>query len=295
MLKTIDVFECPTNFGLREQRGKEPMVKFFPQHLKKYGFYDKLMINQIYSLLPTDYEMIFDPETSILNVEQVTSYAIRQAELLESKWQADTFKLIIGGDCSLLLGTGMALKRQGRYGLIYLDGHTDYCSVETTDTKAVAGMDLGLATGFGPDKLVNLNNQAPYFDEENIFCVGDKESDPEYVRLIEASKINYFDLGQIRKMGSETVARIFLQMVEKQNLTGFFVHLDVDILTSLVMPAVDCPDERGLTYEELMPLLKIIMESPLAVGMELTIFDPSLDTDGVIIKRFIEEISILFR
>lgn len=30
MLKTIDVFECPTNFGLREQRGKEPMVKFFP-------------------------------------------------------------------------------------------------------------------------------------------------------------------------------------------------------------------------------------------------------------------------
>lgn len=250
------------------------------------------MINQIYSLLPTDYEMIFDPETSILNVEQVTSYAIRQAELLESKWQADTFKLIIGGDCSLLLGTGMALKRQGRYGLIYLDGHTDYCR---TDTKAVAGMDLGLATGFGPDKLVNLNNQAPYFDEENIFCVGDKESDPEYVRLIEASKINYFDLGQIRKMGSETVARIFLQMVEKQNLTGFFVHLDVDILTSLVMPAVDCPDERGLTYEELMPLLKIIMESPLAVGMELTIFDPSLDTDGVIIKRFIEEISILFR
>lgn len=295
MLKTIDLFECPTNFGLREQRGKEPMVKFFPQHLKKYGFYDKLMINQIYSLLPTDYEMIFDPETSILNVAQVTNYAIHQAELLESKWQADTFKLIIGGDCSLLLGTGMALKQLGRYGLIYLDGHTDYCSVETTDTKAVAGMDLALATGFGPDKLVNLNNQAPYFDEENIFCVGDKESDPEYVRLIEASKINYFDLGQIRKMGSETVARIFLQMVEKQNLTGFFVHLDVDILTSLVMPAVDCPDERGLTYEELMPLLKIIMESPLAVGMELTIFDPSLDTDGVIIKRFIEEISILFR
>jgi arginase len=46
------------------------------------------------------------------------------------------------------------------------------------------------------------------------------------------------------------------------------------------MPAVDSPKPGGLTSQELADLLRAITASDLAMGMQLTIFDPDLDPDG---------------
>ncbi len=45
------------------------------------------------------------------------------------------------------------------------------------------------------------------------------------------------------------------------------------------MPAVDSPSPNGLNFEELVKLLKGILKSSAAVGLELTVFDPDLDPD----------------
>lgn len=291
----IDVFEFNSNLGLRRSDGKEPQVKLFPEHLKKYGFYEQIKPKKIVKLDLIDYKLEFDKETGILNADKIILYSKKQAELLEKELDKDTFKLILGGDCSILLGNSIALKKKGTYGLFYLDGHTDYSSIETTDTKAVAGMDLALATGFGPNKLVNINGLSPYFEEKNVFCVGDKESDPDYVKLIKNSQINYYDLINLKKIGGQKIVEQFIEHVDQHNLDGFFVHLDVDILSSTIMPSVDCPDTRGVNYEELVVILKELLSSPKIVGIEITIFDPSLDKDGMIVKKFIEEIGCLFK
>ena len=46
------------------------------------------------------------------------------------------------------------------------------------------------------------------------------------------------------------------------------------------MAAVDAPEPGGLTHSELVALLGTLAASELAVGMQLTIFDPDLDEDG---------------
>ena len=47
-----------------------------------------------------------------------------------------------------------------------------------------------------------------------------------------------------------------------------------------VVAAVDAPEPGGLTHSELVALLGTLAASELAVGMQLTIFDPDLDPDG---------------
>lgn len=59
---------------------------------------------------------------------------------------------------------------------------------------------------------------------------------------------------------------------------GYWLHLDVDVLDSIFMPAVDSPDPGGLDPEQLVELLKAL--APGAIGGQVTVFDPDLDPDG---------------
>jgi arginase len=75
-------------------------------------------------------------------------------------------------------------------------------------------------------------------------------------------------------------ATAVLAHLERDDLDGFWVHLDVDILDAKVMPAVDSPDPGGLEHEHLRELLKRLLASPKCAGIDIGIFDPDLDPDG---------------
>ena len=61
---------------------------------------------------------------------------------------------------------------------------------------------------------------------------------------------------------------------------GFWVHLDADVLDDAIMPAVDYRLPDGLRWDELRDVLRAAVASPGAVGLEITIFNPTLDPDG---------------
>ena len=58
-----------------------------------------------------------------------------------------------------------------------------------------------------------------------------------------------------------------------------FVGLAVPSFLPSVLPAVDSPAPDGLTFEELAALLRELLAGP-AVGLHVTIYDPTLDADG---------------
>ena len=51
------------------------------------------------------------------------------------------------------------------------------------------------------------------------------------------------------------------------------------------MPAVDSPQPGGLTYEELLRLLRTAEAAAKVVGMQVTIYDPTRDRDGTLARR----------
>ena len=58
------------------------------------------------------------------------------------------------------------------------------------------------------------------------------------------------------------------------------IHLDLDVVDSALLPAVDSPEPAGLSFDELRALLVPLLASTLAIGLEVTIFDPDLDESG---------------
>ncbi len=293
----IDVLELPTNLGLtKKEEDLQPGVYLLPEHFKKYGLYDHLQVQNVYTLIAPPYEQNKDTISGILNLEAVADYAVQQAERLATILEEKTFKLIIGGDCSILVGNMMALKQKGTYGLFFLDGHTDYLPTSSSHTGgAVAGLDLAIVTGRGDERITNLNDLKPYVAEENVFCVGNRELDHSYVQPILDSAIHYIDLPTLRQTGIAHIVKQFLDMVDQQQLEGFFIHFDVDVLHDDLMPAVDSRQADGLDYVELIQILQPLVAHSQAVGLEITVLDPHLDQEGTYTSQLIQQLATIFQ
>jgi len=72
-----------------------------------------------------------------------------------------------------------------------------------------------------------------------------------------------------------------------EELGGFWIHLDADVINPAVMPAVDSPTLGGPTIEEVVDLLIPFVHHPRALGLELTIYDPGLDPDRSCAARLV--------
>ena len=288
MIKDIQILEFPSNLGLKEREaGKEPGVRRLPAWLNKYGFYDMFEPQNIHSLSPPQYTMDLDEESGVRNADAIAKYAKQQSELFLKVLGEKVFPFIIGGDCSILIGNAIALKQTGECALFFLDGHTDFMRPELSQTGGAAGMDLAIVTGYGHQKLTNINDLKPYFKEENVWCVGNREYDEQYVSPILNSNINYYDINFLRKDGIGKCVDDFLEMVHNNNLDGFFIHFDVDVLNDDIMPAVDSRAEGGLSYNELNLILKKLLHNEKAAGLQITVLDPDLDPSARYTKDFI--------
>jgi arginase len=113
---------------------------------------------------------------------------------------------------------------------------------ELSGTKGAAGMDLAIVTGNGHPKLANISGLGPYFKEEHVWCAGNREFDELYVKTITDSNIHYYDLLHLRETEIKNCCHGFLNMINKNRLDGFWIHLDVDVLDDELMPAVDSRD-----------------------------------------------------
>jgi arginase len=295
-MKNIVLIEAPSNLGLIEPSpGAEPGVKYLPGTLSELGFTDAIGAKETIHVSPPPYTMNIDPESKVRNADAIVDYSKQLAAVIKRNIREHKTSVVVGGDCSILIGAALALKQSGRYGVFYMDGHTDYMWPEFSQTAGAAGMDLAIIAGQGHDKLTDINGYKPYVKEEDVFCFGNREYDPGYVQLALDSRLHYFDLTAIREKGVDAITTEFLQMVAAKNLDGFWIHLDADILNDEIMPCVDSRTPDGLWYDELKYTLLPLLASPYFTGMEITILDPTLDKDRQYASMFVKEIETIFK
>jgi arginase len=296
-MRNLIIIEAPSNLGLKfSAPGTEPGVKLLPEALRKTCFAINAGITQVIQVPAPPYGRDIDAESQIRNAGAIAAYSRKLASHVSEALARDMVPVVIGGDCSILIGNMLALKSTGgRYGLFAMDGHTDYMLPEHSGTAGAAGMDLALVTGNGPEILSNIDDQGPYVAEEHVYSFGNREQEDWYVDLIRASRVTYHDLPGIREQEIDNIAAEFLTMVGQQQLDGFWIHIDVDVLDNDIMPCVDSPQEGGLSYEEFRQALRPLLASPSFKGLNITILDPTLDPSGSYITAFSDQLAALLK
>jgi arginase len=271
------IIQAPSFLGL-----KPSGVNLLPDRLLSHELAGRINASSAGRLAVPVYSHVRDADTKTLNAHAIAEWSPRLADAVGKVLDEGEFPLVLGGDCSILLGTTLALRRRGRFGLLFIDGHADFYQPEANPNGEAASMDLAFVTGHGPDLLTNIEGLRPLVRETDAFAFGfrDEEEQRSYGSQPLPPSLRSLNLDAVRRKGVTQAADEALAHVSRDELDGFFIHLDADCLNDDVMPAVDYRLPDGFMPEELVQVLKVALSSEKACGLEVTIYNPALDEDG---------------
>jgi arginase len=283
--RKIVLLEAPSNLGLRPPApGAVAGVYKLAGALRDQGLLGRLEAAEGGVVVPPRYQSQWEPGDGIRNAQAIERFSSRLADRVEAILDQGSFPVVLGGDCSILLGNMLALRRRGRHGLVFIDGHSDFRHPGNSDVVgAAAGEDLALVTGRG-NALANLEGRRPLVRDSDVFAIGTRSSDDALPEL-NALGIPVRTAEEVLRGGAAPAAHEALAHFDNDRTEGFWIHCDVDALDSALMPAVDTPEPEGLGFDHLSELLRGLLADRRARGLELTIFDPDLDEDGELARK----------
>jgi arginase len=205
--------------------------------------------------------------------------------------------LILGGDCSLLLGvfarpgpphTDSDLE-PGPVGLWMVDGHPDFLAAAASDTGETADLELALLTGDGPPSLTGLGRRRPMVAAHHVALIGHRTAGLDPASAAEVARL---------PAGLETIdaptlladpAAAGRRAADWADRLGrpMWLHVDVDALDPADFPAVTYPQDGGPGLDQLATVLEPLAAAPRLLGVSVADYRPDLDPGGAGAARLV--------
>jgi arginase len=276
------ILEAPSALGhVPEHLG----VERAPGVLLEAGLADGLGARRAGCLPASGYSSVPDPRTQVMNPQPLHDYSRSLADQVEAIAANGEFPVVLGGDCSLLLGAMLALRRRGRYGVLYIDGDADFYQPEVNPLRgAASASDLAFATGRGPDIVCDLEGRRPLVRDGDVAVFACRDAADRERRGCQPlpADMLILDREHVRRIGAEGAARQAVTFLTRDGgpPDGFWIHLDADVFDETIMQAVDDPRPGGLSWDDGIAVLRTAIASDRAAGLQVAIYNPDIDNDG---------------
>lgn len=175
--------------------------------------------------------------------------------------------LLVGGDCSIVVGSTSALVDCfEQVWLIVLDGHIDAVTPSAWRCVGAAAMGLELLT------QPSAFHDGPRLDPERIVVVG--HSDPQGA----GGRFREIPADAVRRHGAVWAATQAMAPIPRD--AWVLVHFDVDVLAEADMPAAYSPNPNGLDQATVAEMLRILLLDPRIRLIEVPEYFPPRDLSG---------------
>jgi arginase len=185
--------------------------------------------------------------------------------------------LLIGTDCSVVVGTTQALMRAHGEDVhvIYVDGDIDGIAPQPDRCMSAAGMGLWLMT------QASAFRAGPTLDASRVTVLGwsDDLRSP-------ALGLRSIPLAEVRRLGAREAARRTLHAIPAT--AAVVLHVDIDVFNKQAMPAAYFPHSDGLTLAEGRELLEPILKDTRVRVIEIAEYASLRDLDRAHVSSIIE-------
>jgi arginase len=208
--------------------------------------------------------------------------------------------LLIGCDCSIVVGAAQALARAGAghdLHVIYVDGDFDDEPPRADRYQSAAAMALWLLTQASPfwagppvdparvtvigwtnaSQLAVAAGSAPPVGAGAAYGAGSSGTAPE------AAGMRSVSLDDLRRTGARAAAQRVLDAIPAG--APILAHFDIDVFARGEMPAAYFPHDEGLTRAEAGDLLDILLKDPRIRLLEVTEYASLRDSDQACVRQ----------
>jgi arginase len=198
--------------------------------------------------------------------------------------------LVLGGDCAQVIGLLTGVRRYYKQlGLVWMDRDADLNTPATTPSGRIDGMVLAHAIGRGAPELVRFWGEAPLVREPDVTVFGVARLDPAEQEFLDKSPIRYVGASEVESKGGAAAASEVLTH-SHADTKDFVLHLDIDVISSEEMPAVNVPGTAGLNLKGVQAALNEFVRHKNLLAWDVAQYNPDKDPDGSGAKKVVDVI-----
>jgi arginase len=198
--------------------------------------------------------------------------------------------LVLGGDCAQVIGLLTGTRRYYKQlGLVWMDRDADLNTPATTPSGRIDGMVLAHAIGRGAPELVRFWGEAPLVREPDVTVFGVARLDPAEQEFLDKSPMRYVDASEVESKGGAVAATEVLTQ-SHADTKDFVLHLDIDVISSEEMPAVNVPGTAGLNLKGVQAALNEFVRHKNLLAWDVAQYNPDKDADGSGAKKVVDVI-----
>jgi arginase len=223
----------------------------------------------------------------------VAEVAQETAKLVEQIIAEDHIPLVLGGDCTIELGTVAGFLIAGRgVGLIYLDLHPDLNVPDVVPDGALDWMGMAHLLGVegAVEGLVRVGPTAPMLDAERVVFLGygPTEATAFEREVIARRGIAAIPIEEVAARPEEAVSAALASLPDI--VDNVLVHFDVDIVDFTDLPlSEERIRNRGLTFSQATRALGALLADERFAALTITELNPDHGAeDGSTLVTFVE-------
>ncbi len=240
-----------------------------------------------------------DPETGIIGYDSVERLTREVRAQISGIIASGKVPVVQGGCCSMVMGAMAGAKDTvDKLGLIYIDGHMDLYTGETSPEGLCADMPVAILLGYGPTRLAPAMGAASLLPPEDLILLGFR--DEEIARPLNSlmpedfqGHLKHHNVHELRRIGISEVVRQSFEHTQARSLS-FWVHIDWDVMDETALPSADYLMPNGLTWAEIIELVRPFVQSSRMIGISLADYNPDNDPDMSDGKKIIAALKKIF-
>ena len=241
----------------------------------------------------------FDPpvpergRSGLLSERALVSMVAATRRAVAATHQAGRFPLVMGGDCPVVLGGLAATRdRHGGVGLVMIDGHEDAYPPRRSPTGEAADSELLVALGLAEDLPEGLAALTPLLAPGQVALLGPRD-EATIVREGVASLRGLVPLWSDVELAARGPAAVAAQAATDVAAAtpAWWLHVDLDVLATAELAAVDYPQPGGLGWPQLLEMTTAALAVPGCAGWTVAIYNPDLDPDGGQAARIVDYVA----
>jgi arginase len=202
---------------------------------------------------------------------------------------ADSSVLVLGGDCTVELGTVAGLRdRVERLGLVYLDLHADLNVPSSVVDGALDWMGVAhlLDVEGAESEFAGIGPSRPLLDDDQLVFLGVKPGTEFEQAMIEGRGLAVVD---VDALGADPAGAASQALGALAGCDAVAVHFDVDLVHFLDAPLAENTEREGVTLDVAATALRVLTADPRFRALTVTEHNPFHGAaDGSTTRRLVE-------